>query len=317
MSEIVEIGKDTVDITVVDNNITLDVTTSTVSLTAASVGPQGIQGVTGATGPANVLSVGSVTSAGAASASITGTSPSQVLNLVLPKGDTGSDGIVAQESAPANTNILWLDTDEPAALTIEPSQVTNTAFTLSNYRNINYVANNALDTVYRPLCIGFRLISNGVHPFVIFVPNTNFTVSNITTVSSTATADVGGTTVRRMGLYTYNSTTDAYTLVARTANDATLWTANSTVYTRALATAGGYPSTYELVSGTTYAIACVAYNTGGTFGSVSLQAFNGNNNGGLSGLVPHFTSVLTGQTDLSTSGTASVSTQGMFFSRLT
>jgi hypothetical protein len=32
-----------------------------------------------------------------------------------PTGPTGSDGIVAQTSAPVDTNILWLDTDEPAA----------------------------------------------------------------------------------------------------------------------------------------------------------------------------------------------------------
>ena len=47
-------------------------------------GPQGIKGDTGATGPANVLSIGSVTGGATASATITGTTPSQVLNLVLP-----------------------------------------------------------------------------------------------------------------------------------------------------------------------------------------------------------------------------------------
>jgi hypothetical protein len=90
MSEIVEIGKDTVNLTVVDNNITLGVTTSQVTLSAASVGPQGIPGATGATGPANVLSVGSVTSGATAAASITGTTPEQVLNLVIPSGSGGT-----------------------------------------------------------------------------------------------------------------------------------------------------------------------------------------------------------------------------------
>jgi hypothetical protein len=47
MSEIIEIDKDSVTLTVVDNNITLDVQTSTVSLTTASVGPQGPQGLAG------------------------------------------------------------------------------------------------------------------------------------------------------------------------------------------------------------------------------------------------------------------------------
>lgn len=62
-------------------------------------GIQGIKGDTGATGPANVLSVGTVTATtGNPSATITGTSPNQTLNLTLktgatgPKGDKGATG---------------------------------------------------------------------------------------------------------------------------------------------------------------------------------------------------------------------------------
>lgn len=64
-------------------------------------GPQGTQGLkgdtgaTGATGPSNTLTIGTVTNGTEAEASITGTSPNQVLNLVLPqgeKGDTGEQG---------------------------------------------------------------------------------------------------------------------------------------------------------------------------------------------------------------------------------
>lgn len=64
-------------------------------------GEQGVQGETGATGatgpqgpagPANVLTIGSVTSGKVASATITGESPNQVLNLVLEKGDKGETG---------------------------------------------------------------------------------------------------------------------------------------------------------------------------------------------------------------------------------
>ncbi len=59
-------------------------------------GDQGIQGVKGdqgGTGPVNTLTIGTVTS-GAAAATITGTSPSQTLNLTIPKGDTGASGAV-------------------------------------------------------------------------------------------------------------------------------------------------------------------------------------------------------------------------------
>lgn len=50
-----------------------------------------IRGPIGATGPSNTLSIGTVTE-GSASATITGTSPTQVLNLVIPKGNPGNDG---------------------------------------------------------------------------------------------------------------------------------------------------------------------------------------------------------------------------------
>jgi hypothetical protein len=56
---------------------------------AGSQGPAGATGATGAAGPANVLSIGTVSSGTAASATITGSSPSQVLSLVLPAGGGG------------------------------------------------------------------------------------------------------------------------------------------------------------------------------------------------------------------------------------
>jgi len=58
-------------------------------------GPAGATGATGAAGPANVLTIGTVSSGTAASATITGSSPSQVLSLVLQKGDTGAAGTTA------------------------------------------------------------------------------------------------------------------------------------------------------------------------------------------------------------------------------
>lgn len=55
-------------------------------------GETGATGATGATGPANVLSIGSVISGAAPSVTITGESPTQVLNFVLQKGDKGEKG---------------------------------------------------------------------------------------------------------------------------------------------------------------------------------------------------------------------------------
>ena len=68
-------------------------------------GPTGTQGSTGSTGPANALSIGSVVGGTTAAATITGTAPSQTLNLTLPKGDTGATGSTGPTgpAGPANT----------------------------------------------------------------------------------------------------------------------------------------------------------------------------------------------------------------------
>lgn len=62
-------------------------------------GPEGAEGKTGEKGPSNVLTIGTVTTitdTTPASAVLTGTSPSQVLNLKLPRG------IAAPEAAPTD-----------------------------------------------------------------------------------------------------------------------------------------------------------------------------------------------------------------------
>lgn len=53
---------------------------------------KGEKGDKGDTGPANTITIGTVTKGKVASASMTGESPNQVLNLVLPKGDKGDQG---------------------------------------------------------------------------------------------------------------------------------------------------------------------------------------------------------------------------------
>ena len=92
---------------VAGSNVT--VTTAANSITIAAAGE-------------NSLSIGTVTSGTAASATITGSAPSQILNLVLPKGDTGSTGA----TGPSNSlSIGTVTTGVTAAATITgtaPSQ---------------------------------------------------------------------------------------------------------------------------------------------------------------------------------------------------
>jgi len=86
-------------------------TVSNSGTTGAAVFNFGIPtGATGATGPANSLSVGTVTSGASASATITGSAPSQTLNLVLPKGDTGATGTTGATGATGPANSLSIGT---------------------------------------------------------------------------------------------------------------------------------------------------------------------------------------------------------------
>ena len=59
--------------------------------------PRGIDGIIGGPGPSNVLEIGTVVEGGSAAATITGTSPSQILNLVLPQGPEGPVGPVGPQ----------------------------------------------------------------------------------------------------------------------------------------------------------------------------------------------------------------------------
>jgi len=181
----------------------------------------------------------------------------------------------------------------------------------------NYQPTTGLDIIPRYLsATGTRSLQNGFVELTVFVPNTNVTISNIITVCTTAGTDTGGTTVRRLGLYTINQSTNAVTLVARTASDATLFTAAATTYTKALDTTGGYPASYTLLAGVAYAFGMIAYNTGGTFAQPTVQGTSGLQ-ANLAALSPAICGRITGQTDLATSGTLVQSTTNGPWARLT
>jgi hypothetical protein len=83
--------------------------------------PRGIDGIIGGPGPSNILSIGTVVEGGSASATITGTSPEQVLNLVLPQGPMGPEG----PQGPAGPTTLSVGTTTTGAAGTNAS-VTNT-----------------------------------------------------------------------------------------------------------------------------------------------------------------------------------------------
>ena len=69
-----------------------NVTTITITDEDGTTTAQVYDGTDGANGENNTLTIGTVSSGATPSATITGESPNQVLNLVLPKGDTGATG---------------------------------------------------------------------------------------------------------------------------------------------------------------------------------------------------------------------------------
>ncbi|WBT40170.1 hypothetical protein [Hyphomicrobium sp. DMF-1] len=83
--------------------------------------------IAGDIGPANSLAIGSVTTGAAgssASATITGTAPSQTLNLVIPRGNTGVAGDTGPQGstgAAATITVGTVDTVDPD----DPATVTN------------------------------------------------------------------------------------------------------------------------------------------------------------------------------------------------
>lgn len=83
-------------------------------------GGPGPKGDTGSPGPANTLSIGTVTSGAIPSATITGTAPNQVLNLVLAQGEQGEPGNDGDPGGPGpagppNTLTIGTVTSGPVA----------------------------------------------------------------------------------------------------------------------------------------------------------------------------------------------------------
>lgn len=87
-----------------------------------------IRGGAGGAGPANVLTIGSVTSGLTADATITGASPAQELNLVLPKGNQGDKGDKGDtgDTGPANTLTVGTVTTGAAGSNVDVA-ITGTA----------------------------------------------------------------------------------------------------------------------------------------------------------------------------------------------
>ena len=114
-----------------------------------------------------------------------------------------------------------------------------------------------------------------------------------------------GLTLARMGLFTWDEGTNTATLVARTANDTSLFTGRYTNYTRVFDSAPGYPSTYNLIAGRRYATAVIQVGATASY----LLATGMFPQAGE--VMPRLSGYKSGQSDLATSNT--VLTRGIAY----
>lgn len=85
---------ESIDVIINNSDETIDITVEKddVEDISAEIEVDFLKGEKGESGPSNVLTIGIVETGEEARAYITGESPNQILNLVLPKGDKGKDG---------------------------------------------------------------------------------------------------------------------------------------------------------------------------------------------------------------------------------
>jgi hypothetical protein len=103
MSQVtLELTETSTSIEVDETNAAVNVTETFTTLDLGNAGPQGIQGVVG---PANTLTVGTVTKSSddTAVVTITGTSPAQTIDFVLPRGLQGIQGIQGERGEVGQT----------------------------------------------------------------------------------------------------------------------------------------------------------------------------------------------------------------------
>ena len=124
--------------------------------------------------------------------------------------------------------------------------------------NVNSMAGaiSSVETVprYAFTTTAVTATSNGCL-FAFFTPVVTLTVTQITMQTYGAAS---GLTTGRMALCTWSESTSTASVVAKCANDTSLFGSIQTQYTRSFSTAGGFPSSYTLVAGTRYAVVVYA-----------------------------------------------------------
>jgi len=194
--------------------------------------------------------------------------------------------------------------------TLADARLSSNVLLTSQYMNYYNFNTTWIEPYPASLAITALAVTTGNSWVSFFTPLISKTVTQMTMYTNAASS---GVTFARMGLYTYNESTNALTLVARTDNDTTLFAAANTGYTRSFSATGGYPTSYSIVAGTRYAVAFTlsATTVGTQFGRSNIAA------SATGALFPRTSGALAGYADLPASGTGIISVNGnMFYNRL-
>ena len=299
-------------------------------------GSAGPQGTTGTAATITAGSVTTLAAGSPATVTNTGTSSAAIFSFGIPAGSAGATGATGAQGSAGASGVVTVNaplTDSGTAgsaniaigtaatggvygvttLTDSTSSTsTTTAATPASVKSSYDLAAAAVAADNFHLAQGFTATtietfarnanvpnsiswtSTGRVYFAIFTPVKNLTIG---TASFYCTTTPTTTTTARMGLYTWDQATGTATLVARTANDATLFGTAAVVQSRAFDTTGGYPATYTLTAGSAYAFGMIFVGTGNpTVGALTIT------NTALSGLTPRLSGQRASQSDLSTIG---------------
>lgn len=165
-----------------DNVTTISITDEQGTTTA-----QVYDGTDGANGENNTLTIGTVSSGTTPSATITGDSPNQVLNLVLPKGDTGATGADGTDPTITVGTVETLQPDQTAYV----NNVGTSTNAIFNFGIPQGIQGSSADALSMPTVVE-ELPATGELGVFYFVPKTyTYTTATGDSFNITISGDAG------------------------------------------------------------------------------------------------------------------------------
>lgn len=303
MSVSVAVTKQTV--TIDDGRDIVTVTPVTQAVSVASTGPQGATGATGAKGDKGDTGATGASGVVTVNAPLTNSGTSGSANISVSAASTSAAGVVQLSNSTSTTSSTLAATPTAVKAAYD---LAGSAVVANNYQtSVGYTA-TSIETMPRSY-VPFANVNYGTSGrayFAMVRPVKDITVGT----ASVYCVSVGtAMTTARLGLYTYDDASGTAILVARTANDTSIFGTAATLQSRAFDTTGGYPATYTMVAGSAYAWAVVYVGTGlpfvGGFSTIANLTF----------ATPRAFGLLTSQTDLPGTTSSLAATTGAVWGR--